>query len=143
MHEDRLNYNVFIGLNHIYPLHLIETKMQNIIHKDVIDVGDTVYLLFQKSLHVGRKKEVIYDTHDALKVLSFFDHVSGDDEDPIVTPCCKVEDVNGNVFDEELEVLSLNPDDKAKRRKYLGIRILRIGAIVAVVAGFIIWAVYR
>lgn len=117
--------------------------MESIIHKDVIDVGDTVYLIFQKSLRVGRKKEVVYNTHDALKVLSFFDHVSGDEEDPIVTPFCKVEDANGDVFDTELDVLSLKPDDKDKRTAYYKSIAWKTGILVAAVVGFIAWIYSR
>lgn len=117
--------------------------MENIIHKDIIDVGDIVYFIFKKSLRIGRKKEVVYDTNDPLKVLSCVEDISGDDENPTVTIICKVEDSNGYIFDTGIEILSLNPDDKRKRAAYYGRRAVKIGLLLAAFAGLIICAYYR
>lgn len=111
--------------------------MHNIIHKDVIDVGDTVYLIFQRTFKLSRKEKVRYNTHDAFKALSIFNHVSDDDEDPIVTPYCKVEDSNGNVFSIPLDELSVMPDDNDKRIAYNKKLARKIGFNVVLITGFV------
>lgn len=119
--------------------------MEKIVNNTVIDVGDTVYLIFNRTLPLSRKEKVSYNTHDAFKALSIFDHVSDDDEDPIVTPYCEVEDSNGNIFNIPLDELSVMPDDKDKRIAYYRKLALRIGLGVALIAGFVgflIWMAF-
>lgn len=119
--------------------------MEKIVNNTVIDVGDTVYLIFNRTLPLSRKEKVSYNTHDAFKALSIFDHVSDDDEDPIVTPYCEVEDSNGNVFSIPLDELSVLPDDNDKRITYYKKLALRIGLGVALIAGFVgflIWMAF-
>lgn len=91
--------------------------MEKIVNNNAIDVGDTVFLIFKRCIQSSRKERLIYNTHDALKVLSFFNKTP-DDKNAILAHSCEVEDAHGNVFEVELNQLSLKPDDKDKRAGY-------------------------
>jgi len=118
-------------------------KVEKIVNNTVIDVGDTVYLIFNRTLPLSRKEKVSYNTHDAFKALSIFDRVSDDDEDPIVTPYCEVEDSNGNVFSIPLDELSVIPDDNDKRITYYRKVALGVCAAVAVIGGPVGFIIYK
>jgi len=117
--------------------------MEKIVNNTVIDVGDTVYLIFEQTFLLSRKEKISYNTHDAFKALSVFNHLSGDDEDPIVTPYCEVEDSNGNIFNIPLDELSVMPDDKDKRIAYYRKVALGVCAVVAVIGGLVGFIIYK